>query len=92
MSATALKGLGGILVTAVHKEGLLGGTDLPLMQEVSRRSRAPIQASGGITTTNELRALAAARVSAAILGMALYTGALDAETLREEFADGHRRS
>jgi phosphoribosylformimino-5-aminoimidazole carboxamide ribotide isomerase len=78
--------LAGVLVTAVEREGALGGTDLDLVRGLVPRARAGLQASGGITTLDELRALAAAGVAAAILGMALYTGALPAATLAEEFA------
>jgi phosphoribosylformimino-5-aminoimidazole carboxamide ribotide isomerase len=78
--------LGGLLVTAVHKEGQLGGVDLPLMQEVARRSRHRLYASGGVTTVEDLRALGAAGAYGAVIGMALYTGRLDAAEVAREFA------
>ena len=65
--------LAGVLVTAVHREGRLAGTDLPLMTELARGSALPIIASGGVSTLEDLEALA----SAAVIGMALYTGAID---------------
>lgn len=77
--------LGGLLVTAVHKEGQLGGVDLPLMQEVARRSRHRLYASGGVTTLDDLRALGAAGAYGAVIGMALYTGKLDAADVAREF-------
>jgi phosphoribosylformimino-5-aminoimidazole carboxamide ribotide isomerase len=61
------------------------GTDLPLMEDVAESSRAPVIASGGIAAAEDLRALAHRGVSAAVLGMALYTGALDARAIAEEF-------
>ena len=70
--------LAGLLVTAVHREGLMEGPDAPLIGEVARLSAFPIQASGGIGTMEDLDALAAAGASAAVIGMALYTGALSA--------------
>jgi phosphoribosylformimino-5-aminoimidazole carboxamide ribotide isomerase len=78
--------LGGILVTAVHKEGQLQGTDLPLMEDVAEAADCPVFASGGITTINDLRALEDRGVAAAVLGMALYTGVLDPWSVAEEFA------
>jgi phosphoribosylformimino-5-aminoimidazole carboxamide ribotide isomerase len=78
--------LGGILVTAVHREGQLAGTDLFLMEDVADLSVHPVIASGGISTMNDLRELADRGISAAVLGMALYTGALDARAVAEEFA------
>jgi len=77
--------LAGILVTAVHREGLLGGADVPLMAEVSRISRAPITASGGITTIGDLRALDDCGVASAVIGMALYTGVLNPREVTDEF-------
>jgi phosphoribosylformimino-5-aminoimidazole carboxamide ribotide isomerase len=77
--------LAALLVTAVHREGLMQGTDLPLMEDVAESSRAPVIASGGIAAAEDLRALAHRGVSAAVLGMALYTGALDARAVAEEF-------
>jgi len=79
--------LAGILVTAVHREGQLQGTDLPLMEDAAEASDFPLYASGGIATLNDLRALADGGVAAAVLGMALYTGTLDPRQLVEEFAE-----
>ncbi|MCP3100838.1 1-(5-phosphoribosyl)-5-[(5-phosphoribosylamino)methylideneamino] imidazole-4-carboxamide isomerase [Myxococcus sp. K15C18031901] len=79
--------LGGLLVTAVHKEGQLEGVDLPLMREVARRGRHPLYASGGVTTLEDLRALAEAGAHGAVIGMALYTGRLDARAVAREFAE-----
>jgi phosphoribosylformimino-5-aminoimidazole carboxamide ribotide isomerase len=77
--------LAAVLVTAVHREGRLGGPDLPLVTSVAARSRHPVQASGGIASLDDLRALAARGVAGAVVGMALYTGALDPRALAEEF-------
>jgi len=79
--------LAGILVTAVHREGQLQGTDLPLMEDAAEASDFPLYASGGIATMNDLRALADRGVAAAVIGMALYTGAMDPRLLVEEFAE-----
>jgi phosphoribosylformimino-5-aminoimidazole carboxamide ribotide isomerase len=78
--------LGGLLVTAVHREGQMGGTDLPLMEDVAEASAWPVFASGGIATMQDLRALEDRGLAGAVLGMALYTGALDARIVAEEFA------
>jgi phosphoribosylformimino-5-aminoimidazole carboxamide ribotide isomerase len=77
--------LAGVLVTAVHREGRLQGTDLFLMEDVAERSEAPLIASGGITTMHDLRELEERGVAGAVIGMALYTGALDPRTVAEEF-------
>lgn len=78
--------LAGLLVTAVHAEGRMEGTDLQLMENVVKQSKLPVQASGGIGRVEDLRALADLGVGAAIVGMALYTGALDSRAITEEFS------
>lgn len=89
--AEAVTRLGGlplaaVLVTAVHREGRMEGPDLALIEALRPRTDLPLIASGGIATRGDLDALAARGVDAAVLGMALYTGALDPAALIEAFA------
>ncbi len=79
--------LAGLLVTAVHKEGKMLGTDLPLMEDVVDISPFPVIASGGIASLADVRALDDRGVAAVVIGMALYTGAIDPRVLAEEFAE-----
>ena len=79
--------LAGVMVTAVHREGQLAGTDLFLMEDVADASDHAVYASGGITTFGDLRALEDRGITGAIIGMALYTGVLDARLVAEEFAE-----
>lgn len=79
--------LAAILVTAVEREGRMEGPDLTLMREVALRSRSPVQASGGVRGVGDIRGLADVGVSAAVVGMALYTGAVDPQTIIEEFSE-----
>jgi phosphoribosylformimino-5-aminoimidazole carboxamide ribotide isomerase len=74
--------LAGALVTAVHKEGLLGGVDAPLYESLV--GRLPVFASGGITTLDDLRRLCAIGVAGAVVGTALYTGDLDGREVAKE--------
>jgi phosphoribosylformimino-5-aminoimidazole carboxamide ribotide isomerase len=78
--------LAAILVTAIELEGRMQGADAGLMRELAQLSRVPLQASGGVGTLGDLRDLAASGVSATIVGMALYTGALDTSAIIEEFS------
>jgi phosphoribosylformimino-5-aminoimidazole carboxamide ribotide isomerase len=78
--------LAAILVTAIEGEGRMQGPDLGLMRELASLSRLPVQASGGVGTLDDLRDLAAAGVSAVIVGMALYTGAIETSAIIEEFS------
>jgi phosphoribosylformimino-5-aminoimidazole carboxamide ribotide isomerase len=77
--------LGGLLVTAVHREGRMEGADVELTRDVAEQVRHPVFASGGIGGMDDLRALAIAGAAAAVIGMALYTGALDARQAAREF-------
>ncbi len=77
--------LAGVLVTAVHLEGKLQGTDLPLMEDVAEASAWPVFASGGVSSLEDMRTLEHRGLAGAVLGMALYTGAIDARRLAEEF-------
>ncbi|MDB4900370.1 MAG: 1-(5-phosphoribosyl)-5-(5-phosphoribosylamino)methylideneamino imidazole-4-carboxamide isomerase [Gemmatimonadetes bacterium] len=79
--------LGGLLVTAVHREGQMQGTDLPLMEDVAESSNFPVFASGGVTTMQDLRALEHRGLAGVVIGMALYTGALDPIVVAGEFSE-----
>lgn len=73
--------LGGLLVTAVHREGALQGPDVDLMADLRRHTRHPLTAAGGIRDTADVGALASVGVETCVVGMALYTGAFDVEEL-----------
>ncbi len=77
--------LAAILVTAIEREGRMEGPDLSLMRDLALRSKLPLQASGGVRSVDDIRRLEGLGISAVIVGMALYTGALDPQTIIEEF-------
>jgi len=79
--------LAAVMVTAVHMEGQMKGTDLVLMEDVVESSVLPVLASGGVSGMSELRELRERGVAGAIIGMALYTGALDPRAVAEEFSE-----
>lgn len=79
--------LGGLLVTAVHREGQMQGTDLPLMEDVVEAAHFPVYASGGVATMQDLRALEHRGAAGVVIGMALYTGALDPVVVAGEFGE-----
>ena len=72
----------GFLCTYVDKEGMMQGTDLDWFRRLRAATKLEITAAGGITTLDEVRALAAMHVNAA-LGMAIYTGRLNLAQLAE---------
>ena len=79
--------LAGVLVTAVHREEAMRGTDLPLMEDVAEAAEFPVFASGGLGNIGDLRALADRGVAAAVIGMGLYSGAMDPWAVADEFAE-----
>jgi phosphoribosylformimino-5-aminoimidazole carboxamide ribonucleotide (ProFAR) isomerase len=70
----------GFLCTYVDKEGMLQGTDLDWFRRLRAATALELTAAGGITTIEEVRALLAMNVHAA-LGMAIYTGRLSLSEL-----------
>ena len=79
--------IAGLLVTAVHLEGQMRGPDVALTRSVVAASTHSVIASGGVGSLNDLRALRDAGTSGVVIGMALYTGALDARAVAEEFCE-----
>jgi phosphoribosylformimino-5-aminoimidazole carboxamide ribotide isomerase len=79
--------LAGVMVTAVHKESTMQGTDLPLMEDIVELAEFPVYAAGGLANIHHLRSLADCGVTAAIIGMALYSGAMDPRVVAEEFSE-----
>ncbi|MFV2101103.1 bifunctional 1-(5-phosphoribosyl)-5-((5-phosphoribosylamino)methylideneamino)imidazole-4-carboxamide isomerase/phosphoribosylanthranilate isomerase PriA [Micromonospora sp. LOL_024] len=66
------------VVTDITKDGTMRGPNLDLLREVCARTDAPVIASGGVSTLDDLRALAALEptgVEGVIAGKALYAGA-----------------
>jgi phosphoribosyl isomerase A len=84
------------VVTDVDKDGMLQGPNVDLLRAVCDRTGARVIASGGVTTLDDIRALADLTeigVEGAIIGTALYTGALDLEdALAAARGEPHRSS
>jgi phosphoribosylformimino-5-aminoimidazole carboxamide ribotide isomerase len=67
---------GEFLYTHVDKEGLMQGTDMAAIRAVRDATRRPLIAAGGVTTQAEIDELDRLGVDA-VVGMAIYTGALE---------------
>ena len=67
---------GEFLYTHVDKEGLMKGTDIGAIRLVRDATRRPIIAAGGVTTQAEIDELDGLGIDA-VVGMAIYTGALE---------------
>ena len=70
-------GVGTFIVTAIDRDGLLGGPDLRLLERLLGLTGAAVIASGGIATIADLTAVRAIGCSAAIVGRAIYDGRID---------------
>lgn len=70
-------GVGSVICTDISKDGMMSGTNLELYSELCRKFNIKIVASGGISTLDDIKALVDMEVYGAILGKALYTGAVD---------------
>jgi phosphoribosyl isomerase A len=71
------QGCSRFVVTDVTKDGTLGGPNLDLLASVADRTDAPVIASGGVSSLDDLRAIATLTgrgVEGAIVGKALYAG------------------
>lgn len=66
-----------VICTDVSRDGLLGGTNVALYQELSQRFDLDLIASGGVSSIKDLQQLKQTGLYGAILGKALYTGALE---------------
>jgi len=74
------------VVTDVTKDGTLKGPNLELLKEVCAVTKRPVVASGGISSLEDIAALAslnATGVEGAIVGKALYAGAFTLEQALE---------
>ncbi|MER7461208.1 bifunctional 1-(5-phosphoribosyl)-5-((5-phosphoribosylamino)methylideneamino)imidazole-4-carboxamide isomerase/phosphoribosylanthranilate isomerase PriA [Micromonospora sp. NPDC126480] len=77
------------VVTDITKDGTMRGPNLELLRDVCARTDAPVIASGGVSTLDDLRALAALEpvgVEGVIAGKALYAGAFTVAQALETLA------
>lgn len=63
-----------VIYTDISRDGMLQGVNLPAMTEMKQAITTPVIASGGVTTVDDIRSLAAAGLDGCIVGRALYEG------------------
>ncbi|MFZ5828832.1 MAG: 1-(5-phosphoribosyl)-5-[(5-phosphoribosylamino)methylideneamino]imidazole-4-carboxamide isomerase [Planctomycetota bacterium] len=68
--------LAALVYTDIAKDGMLEGPNVAAMAEMQRATRLPVVASGGVTTVDDVRRLAAVPMAGCIVGRALYEGTL----------------
>lgn len=79
--------LAGLVLTVSSYEELSSGSHLSLVEQVVEAADFPVLGAGPFADINDLRAIADRGVAAAIVGIALYTGAMDPRIVAEEFAE-----
>lgn len=84
--------LAGVLSTDVGREGRLEGIDREGCKRVIEASPHPVWISGGITTMDELDFLEASGAAGVVLGMAVYTGALDVQALAQRWGSNEDKA
>ena len=77
-------------VTAIERDGLLGGPDMALYERMIALDRGTIIASAGIVTVDHLRAVQDLGCGGAIVGRALYDGSLELPTAIAEVRERRR--
>lgn len=73
-----------VICTDISKDGMLAGTNLELYRDLSSRFALDLIASGGVSSMEDIRGLKQLGLYGAILGKALYTGALSLQDALKE--------
>jgi phosphoribosylformimino-5-aminoimidazole carboxamide ribotide isomerase len=78
--------LAGCVVSSFDSDGRLTGSDLPLLEDLVDALQLPVIAAGGIGSVGELYALQDRGVAGAVVGTALYSGAMNPWAVADAFA------
>ena len=66
-----------VICTDISKDGAMKGTNRELYRDLSEKFSMDIVASGGVSTLEDVKALADMNLYGAIIGKAYYTGAIN---------------
>jgi len=69
------------IYTDISKDGMLAGPNFPAIQKFAGSVAAPVIASGGVTTKEDVEKLKQLSLEGCIIGQALYTGAIKLEDI-----------
>ena len=72
-----------VICTDISRDGAMKGTNRELYRNLSRKFAIDLIASGGVSTLEDVQALAAMDLHGAIIGKAYYIGAIDLKTAIE---------
>ena len=68
-----------IIYTDIKRDGMLQGPNMDSIKEMADAVKIPVIASGGVSSIKDIEALQKIKVYGAIIGKALYTGAVNLE-------------
>lgn len=88
----AAAGVAAIVYTDIDRDGMMQGVNVPATRNLAERGGIPVIASGGVTTIEDIKALAhevSSGIIGAISGRALYEGTLDLAQA-QAWCDAHR--
>lgn len=71
------KGVKTLICTDISRDGAMQGTNTDLYRQLSRQLSMNIIASGGVSSLEDVKRLAAMQIHGAIIGKAYYTGAVE---------------
>jgi phosphoribosylformimino-5-aminoimidazole carboxamide ribotide isomerase len=66
-----------VVYTDIAKDGMMAGPNFAALAELQAATRLPVIASGGVSSYDDVRKLAAAKTFGCIVGRALYEGAME---------------
>ena len=81
-------GIKTVIVTDISKDGAMQGTNQDLYKELSDKFNLDFVASGGVSSIEDVKKLSKMNLSGAIIGKALYTGAIDLKEAIDIVKDG----
>ena len=76
-------GVGTVICTDISRDGAMKGTNRELYKALSEKYSIDLIASGGVSSLEDVQALAAMELHGAIIGKAYYIGAIDLKTAIE---------
>lgn len=81
-----------VICTDISRDGAMRGANREMYRRLSAETDMDVIASGGVSSVEDVRELAALGIHGAIIGKAYYTGAIDlAEAVREAAGQTERR-
>lgn len=77
-------GVQALIVTDIHRDGAMQGPNAALYRQIGEAGAFDLIASGGVSSLADLQVLRQLGLHGAIIGKALYTGAIDLKAALEE--------